>query len=560
MQTDIRRQATGTSAAARHGSGRLACLAAAALLCACAGGSTSSGPIPGDDLPASTGGAARFLTQSTFGPRTEDVDQLMNIGYTSWIDWQMGLAPSLHRPLTQHIEDNLPPDIYDARVEAWWRNSLNGKDQLRQRVAWALSQIFVISDRADSITNQQDGIAEFYDILVRGAFGSYRELLEDVTRSPQMGAYLSMLQNQKPDPENNIFPDENYAREVMQLFSIGLKELNQDGTPVLDGLGAEIPTYDQEVIKGMAHALTGWNYASAQEWWAWEYDYLPMEPWDEFHDMQDKLVVTGTTLAGGQSAAADLATVLDLLANHQNVGPFLGKQLIQRLVTSNPSPEYVARISAVFADDGTGARGNLGALVKAILLDPEARDADAGDSMPADSFGKVREPLLRLSSVWRAFHASSSSGWINYGYPEYALAQAPLRAPSVFNFYRPDYAPPGELSDLGLVAPELQITTHTNITSVTNEIYYRIYAGYWYAVDSHTMKLNLTKEVNLAEEDPQAFIDQLDLLFLAGEMSSSMRTVLSDYFSSAPDYEDPGETVRDAIYLVLSSPEYAVQR
>ncbi len=546
---------------------------ASGLLVACSDGRSSRSatppaaplPLTGTTQPSTRSEAVRFLARATFGPRSADVDALMQMTYREWVDAQLALPPALHRPMMQSLATNPSDEL--ARLEVWWQHVLYSDDQLRQRVAWSLSQILVISDIASAIDQEQIGVTEYYDLLVQGAFGNYRDLLEDVTRSPLMGAYLSMLQNQGPDPARNVFPDENYAREIMQLFSIGLKQLNPDGTPKLDEHGAEIPTYDQSVIEGTAHALTGWNFASATEWNWREADFDPMQPWEDYHAVGPKTVVGWEELPGGGSARADLDAVLDRLFAHPNVGPFIGRQLIQRLVTSNPSPEYVARVSAVFDDDGNGVRGNLGAVVRAILLDPEtgepgetaAPDATAAARTTGD-FGRVREPLLRVAALWRAFDAKSASGAVNYPYPEVGLAQAPLRAPSVFNFYRPDYTPPGELDALGLVAPELQLATHANVTRMTNEVYDRIYAGFYFAPKPDTMVLDLDDETLLLETNPALLIEELNLILLGGTMSHELRTVLREYVNDAPADEEANETLRDILYLLVSSAEYALQR
>lgn len=282
--------------------------------------------------------------------------------------------------------------------------------------------------------------------------------------------------------------------------------------------------------------------------------------------------MTGYTAPAGRSAEADLAHVLDLLAAHPNVGPFLSRQLIQRLVTSNPTPAYVARVAAVFDDDGTGARGNLGAVVRAILLDEEAR---AGHERAPATFGKVREPALRLTALWRAFDGRSASGWVDFPWPEEVLGQAPLRSPTVFNFYRPDHVPPGELSELGLAAPELAIATHTLVTRVTNELLVRARAvpggpapraahepparlrlpDEVDAVEAPGVVLDLAREVALADE-PDDLLDHLDVLLFGGLLSAELRAILSDHLGDAPDEA----RVREAVFLAVASPEYAVQR
>ena len=333
---------------------------------------------------------------------------------------------------------------------------MRGSDQLRQRVAWALSQILVTSQV--SLANRYPfGLADYYDMLAHHAFGDFRQLIEEVTLHPMMGVYLSMLGNRKPNAELNIRPDENYARELMQLFTIGLVELNADGTPKLDAHNQPIPTYDQAVVEGFAHVFTGWHWACtfgspgncgfSNTRGTVPNQILPMQLFPEEHDTGAKRLLTypnavKSVIPAGQTAEQDLADALDNIFHHPNVGPFISRQLIQRLVTSNPSPAYVARVSAVFDDDGTGQRGNLGAVVRAILLDAEAR-APASTADPDAS--KLKEPVLRLTQLWRAYDGRAANGRYFNINPSVDFGQGPLQAPSVFNFYSPFYAPPGEI-------------------------------------------------------------------------------------------------------------------
>jgi len=530
-------------------------IARAILVLGAQGCSTKSSEelVPGPDPPASEAQSARFLTRATFGPTPAEIDRLLVIGYTAWFDEQERFAPSLQRPSIEHRQDV----SQDDRLEMWWRNAIQRPDQLRQRAAFALSELFVVSDVAGTLAEDPVGLAEYYDVLARGSLGNYRTLLEDVTKSPVMGRYLSMFKNQKADPEHNIRPDENYAREVLQLFSIGLVMLNPDGTEILDGGGLPIPTFDQAVIEGFAATFTGWNYAGATNWNWPERNYLPMEPWEEYHETAAKALLDGTVLPAGGTAQSDLTFALDLIFQHPNVGPFVGKALIQRLVTSNPSTEYVGRVAAVFADDGTGVRGNLLAVMKAVLLDPEAVQ---GHVDHPQTFGKLREPLLRLSALWRAFDARPVGGRFAYHHPDQHFAQAPLRAPSVFNFFAPDYRPPGPILDAGLYAPEFQITTETRITSTTNRFYECTFEG-WYGYanpDEDTALIVLNDELALAD-DPPALVEHLNLLLMAGGMSPEMRTTVESMVADT-DVEEPRQRVLEALYLITTSPEFAVQK
>jgi uncharacterized protein (DUF1800 family) len=511
--------------------------------------------VQGTDVPPDDAAASRFLRQATFGTRMEDIDLLRYIGYAAWLEDQAEMPMSLHRRQVERYGD----DAHQGhRSQRWWSVAVTGRDQLRQRVAWALSQIFVLSDDPDALVNDAIGCAEYYDILVRNALGDYRQLLEEVTLSPQMGRYLSMLYNRKADLVENIRPDENYAREVLQLFSIGLVRLNADGSVVLDGLGNPVPTYDQPVVEAFARVFTGWAYGDTQSFWDYSTSYQPMRNFFEYHDTDAKTILDGAVLPPGQSGEEDLRLALDAIAAHPNVGPFLGKQLIQRLVTSNPSPDYVARVAAVWADDGSGRRGNLGAVVQAILMDAEAR---GGHLTSPDTFGKVSEPILRMTALWRAFRAAPRSGYWTIYEQDDDFGQEPLSAASVFNFYSPFFAPPGELTSLGLVAPELQIATHAKLTGLTNRLFsatmsdYRGSSGLW----DLSVVIDLGRTKPLASDVP-ALIERLDVLLMGGEMSGEMRTLVTDYVADVPLDDDGTQRVIEALYLITTSPEGALQR
>lgn len=514
------------------------------------GGSYQSGP----DLPETPAEAVRFLTQATFGPDDADLARLQQLGYTSWLQEQHDLPAALHRP---ELEARAAAGVtinHHHRQGVWWKHVLTGRDQLRQRMAFALSEIFVVSDQSDALGGDYLGTAEYYDLLGRHAFGNFRGLLEAVTLSPQMGKYLSHLRNRKPEAGSNLRPDENYAREVMQLFSIGLALLNQDGTVRLDGNGQPIPTYTQEDITALAHVFTGWHYAGATHWHTFTPNWLPMEPWETYHDTSHKTIL-GTAFPAGRTAREELAAVLDLLAAHPNVGPFLGRQLIQRFVTSNPSPAYVARVAAVWHNDGRGVRGNLWAVLKAILLDDEARN---GHRHAPTTFGKLREPLLQQSAMWRAMRARCDDGNYTFNRPETTLGQAVLRSPTVFNFFRPDHAPQGVATNAGLLAPEFEIVGHTTTLTIVNQLYASIY---WYrrgnaSVQPVDILIDTAVEEGLAA-DIDALLDHLNLRLLAGTMSPEMRTILRENLVQETNLV---RRAQDAIYLIVTSPEFAVQK
>lgn len=502
--------------------------------------------------PMSDGQAHQLLMQSTFGPTRRDIQLLNGMTAEDWIDTQMQLPATY---LSQTLQRG-NTDQWREYVNSWWRQSLQADDQLRQRVAYALSQIFVISGES-GFSEEQAGIAGYYDILLRNAFGNYRTLLEEVTLSPIMGEYLSMRGNQKPDPENNVQADENFARELLQLFSIGLEELNLDGTPKLDESGNTIPTYDQELIENYARVFTGWQFANAGNFrWPSEKDYInPMQSYDEFHDKGAKQLLNGVTLPAGQSGQDDLTMALDSVFNHANVGPFISRLLIQNLVTSNPSPEYVSDVATVFNQNVSGERGSLGSTIKAILLHKEAR---LGATLHPKTFGKVKEPLLRVTNIWRAFEPDVILEGFNYSWADNELRQLPLNSPTVFNFFRPDYRQPGELNLLDLKSPEFQIIDESSIVVITNRL---LANALWlnnYNADLQdaSIKINIDYEVELVK-NPSALVDHLDLLLLGGTMSDGLRQILLQLIDETGQ---DSRKVADAIFITASSPEAAVQR
>jgi uncharacterized protein (DUF1800 family) len=559
----------------------------------------------GSGVSISKAEASRFLTQATFGPKSEDIDHLIALGsYKAWIDIQLAASPTLLTPGTHALflakrgysfiaGENGFFDIEGTQHHfIWWNNAIDAEDQLRQRVAFALNEIFVVSNIPIPLQQSQFAMADYYDTLTRGAFGNFRELLEDVSLHSVMGIYLGHVKNEKADPDRNIRPDENYAREVMQLFSIGLHKLNLDGTPQLDADNKPEPAYGQPEVTAFARVFTGWNFAGAN----WEHSSsdktLPMEPFEQYHDTDAKILLNGTTLPAGQTARQDLEAAMDNLFEHPNVGPFIGKLLIQRLVTSNPTPDYVARVARVFnGDDGQNARGDLGAVVKAILMDPEARNGHENIT----GFGKLREPLLRITHLLRTFDATKTENarwnWIvPPGYPVYAIdnqtnfdsriGQRILRSPSVFNFFLPNYSPPGVVREAGLAAPEFQIVTeNTNMamTNILNNIIFRYPHQLW-------STLSLDHESSLAS-DLDALLQHLNIILLSGGMTNELREILRNHLDN-PSFDSvssgrinelreihgaplddgllEGEKlrakVRSAISLIVNSPEYLIQK
>jgi uncharacterized protein (DUF1800 family) len=525
----------------------------------CGGGSGGGGGQPPPPVPITKAEAFQFLNQATFGAIEAQANQVIAMRYEAWIDDQLAKPASLQLPHIQSLP--LPPFIGQLqadRADIWFRNALHGDDQLRQRVAFALSEIMVVS-QLGALNNQPYSLASYYDMLARNAFGNYRDLIEGVTLHPSMGVYLSMLGNEKPDVANNIRPDENFARELMQLFSIGLVELNLDGTVKTDAQGQAIPTYDQSVIEGFAHVYTGWTYVGSPVFRGARAtltnQVIPMQLWQNFHDTGPKTLLNGFTIPAGQLGERDLADALDNVFNHPNVGPFMAIRLIQRLVTSNPSPGYVSRVASVFNNNGQGVRGDLGAVVKAILLDPEAQPV-----MRMDLDGKIKEPLLRLTQLWRAYDATSTSGRYPFNFAYIIFGQGPLQSPSVFNFYSPFFAPTGEIRDNSLVAPELEIATEYLNTYMTNYMF-----GQTFGLNSTNENLD-PDDVYINFEAEMAIAADIDLLIdtvagklLGGQISDTLRNEIAGMLALVPE-TDTAVRAAETVYFVVTSPEYAYQR
>jgi len=546
-------------------------------------------PVPAETLPDAPAltdeQAARFLTMATFGPTTASIADLQSKGIDTWLSEQLAMPPTAHLPLMQarrqqYLDQSggLNDGWQSPRHETWWQVALTSPDQLRQRMAFALSEIFVISELG-VLDGSHEGVTNWYDMLAANAFGSYRDLIEDVTLSPIMGQYLSMVRNRKPDPVTGSEPDENYAREIMQLFSIGLSQLNLDGSLLLDENGMPIPTYTQDDIVGLAHVFTGWGYGytggtAPNFFWGPRNEMLPMVQYPEYHDEQEKHLINGFVVPAGQTGEQDLAMALDLLANHPNTAPFIAFRLIQRFVTSNPSPGYVYRVATVFND----TNGDLGETLRAVLTDHEAWDTA---NINTDSFGKQREPVLRYAHLLRAMNAqppASGDPWF-YLNMQYVLThQAPLRSPSVFNFFQPGYIPSGPLADAGLYAPEFQITSETTTISQANAEHGLIHWGQWTGREDNEgnnlpVRLDFSDEMAILQntsvpfaDNLETLLDHLDLKLLAGQMSSTLRQEIQDGWALLPFWYDETNPdhlagrIRLALYLILQSPEYAIQK
>jgi uncharacterized protein (DUF1800 family) len=552
------------------------------------------------DAPASAADAARFLTQATFGPTQADISRLMAVGYGEWIDEQLGKPATLSEP---NVEAVINARIaggqgtsQTTRIDRWFWQATYAPDQLRQRMAFALSQIFVVSDQNGAISGDIVPMAAYQDLLARDAFGSYRSLLGDVTFSPTMGKFLSSFHNQKANcSAPNVCAtnaDENYAREIMQLFSVGLILLDMDNTPMG---GMVTPTYDQTVITHTAKVFTGFTYSDAPRvapntnffgggltfagqynpMACWGSELFPLSDSNMRHDItgddgtaaSNKTVLDGGLIAPNQSCTKDVSDELNIINQHPNVAPFISRQLIQRFITSNPStgvspsPGYTARVAAVFESSG----GDLGDVMKAILLDPEARNPPA--LVNGDTYGKLREPLLRLIAMWRAFNAVAPAADV---YGEIAMTggtnfqssygQAPLEAPTVFNFYSPDYQQEGTLATNNKFAPEFQIINETSTYSIGNS-YYRFTQGAYQGMTSPPTDrplINLSAlTVNAANS--AALVATINASMLYGSMSPTMQSrmiSLVDGLAGA----STAEIAWSAIYVTMLSPEYATQR
>jgi uncharacterized protein (DUF1800 family) len=488
--------------------------------------------------PVSPTAAARFLEQASFGPTPESLAHVERVGFEIYLDEQFQAPQSPY--------DLKPTDVFVTPLQQLlFVNALTGQDQLRQRVAFALSQIFVISiDKVDNPT----AFAGWLRMLSADAFGNYSTLLRDVTLSPAMGNYLDMANNDKPDPVAGTNPNENYAREILQLFSIGPVRLNPDGTVQLDARGAPVPAYTQETIQGLAHTFTGWTYPTAP-------GASPGFPNPEFyigamradethHDSGSKLLLRGVRLPAGQSAAEDLRAALDNIVQDANVGPFIGLRLIQRLVKSNPSPAYVARVADAFADNGSRVRGDLKAVVRAILLDPEARLDTSGAAQPTD--GKLREPILFVTGLLRALGGRSDGSALLYWTS--LMRQNALQPPSVFNYYPPDYQVPG----YRVLGPEFKLHNGPAVLARANFVN---------AVISGSLGSTTTVDLSGLEPlagDPPKLVDAIDRRLLRSMMSPAMRQALITAVASWPG-DDVVSRVRTAVYLAAISSQYQVQ-
>jgi len=548
-------------------------------------GSGSAAPVATVIKPQSDAEAARFLLQASLSASTAAIAEVRSEGYIPWLNRQMATSndQSGREFLAARGFDRVDANrFYDGTITGdymVWSQLLSGGNAVRKRIAFALSEFFVVGLGGINLTWRGPAIAEYWDILNRNAFGNFRDLLQDITLNPAMGVFLNTRGNRRADTSGRV-PDENYAREVMQLFSIGLFELNPDGTQRLSG-GAPIETYTSADVSGLARVFTGYDFdffgltttpevGGTRQIPDPEYTRRPMtaDParWAPprttgFHEAGAKTFL-GLTIPAGTNAADSLRLALDHLFNHANVAPFFAKQMIQRLVTSNPSPAYVGRVAAVFANNGAGRRGDLAAVFRAILTDSEALDP-AGLTNP--NFGKLREPVLRLAQLARTFGGRSNSGNWTIGDltdAASALGQSPLRSPSVFNFFRPGYFPPNtEIANRSLLAPEFQLVNETSVAGYINFVE-RAVQGQRTPVGD--LVLDYSSETAIAL-DSAALLDRLDLLLTARQLSESTRSTIRAAMEDVPltatsTAAERLRRVQIGVALILSSTDYLIQK
>ncbi len=533
---------------------------------------------------------SRLLNQASFGATSQTISAMQGQVFSSWLKSEFDKPISLHSPLIVKYQGmGLKEHIASM---AFWKNAITANDQLRQRMAFALSQILVISDFGESLLFDYPlSIGYYQDLMTQHAFGNYRELLEAVTYSPAMGFYLTYMGSEKGDPTTGRMPDENYAREILQLFTIGLVKLNMDGSVVLDGQGKAIETYTNKDITGLAKVFTGLNLYEGLDSNGNEPDEnsrhaRAMQTFAESHSTLEKTFL-GQTIAANTGATESITQALDIIFAHQNLAPFVSRQLIQRFVTSHPSAQYINRVANAFEtgtyqfSDGTRVgnqvRGDLKATLAAVLTDKEARDTPTNAS-----FGKVKEPILRFTQWARAFAGNTIT-------PEYmfnlwdssasnSLGQHPYRSPSVFNFYRPGFIKPAShTGQAGLTMPELQIVNATTVPGyfnflsffingeMANETYIQKYAEF---VETDLLSLDpqqagvsfladYANEIALAH-DANGLINHLETLLVSGALSDTSRARILNAINSLP-LESKTKRVRTAVLMVMTTPEFLVQ-
>lgn len=521
--------------------------------------------------------ASRFLAQASLGYDYEIIQSVASMGYEAWIEEQFGLPRTKSEDIVKGFNSFLGAEAEELAGmtgfrAAWWNLVLKNPDLLRQRVTYALSQIFVISSFGSDLFEDVGQLSTvYYDLLSQHAFGNYRDMLGAISRNPSMGLYLSHMNNPKSDPANNIHPDENYAREVMQLFSIGLYELNNDGSRKLDANGKYIPTYDNNDIREFAKIFTGFGDGRPNGSFGFfddeerEIARLPMRMYDEHHEPGPKYLLNGKVVPAGQTGLKDFNDAIDNLFNHPNVGPFIGKALIQFLITSNPSPAYINRVAAAFNNNGQGQRGDFKAVIKAILLDPEARNCSPLNNPTS---GKLREPMVRYTGHLKAFNVTTNAPlFIDFMEKWYNnTGQIPLYASSVFNFYQPAFQPNGPVADQNLVAPVFQIHNSSTSVGFVNEVDDWLFSNQFFdsfdeeeEEDEEQINQNQSLTLDYSDElalvnNPTALVDRLDILLACGQLTENTKSIIVDAVTQTSGDENKLDM---AIYLITISPEYA---
>ena len=560
--------------------------------------------------------ASRFLAQATFGADFPTIEMTAAMGYEAWLKEQFNLPPV---PYTDEMVSHGGiygeaggiaefPVWHEFFRSAWITNNLTAPDLLRQRMAFNLNQIMVINDNSDFFEDVGQLSGTFYDMLASNAFGNYQKLLLDVTLSPAMGNFLSHYNNPKEDPAKNIHPDENYAREIMQLFSIGLWELNADGTRRTDAQGQFIPTYSNADIKEFAQVFTGLGSGTTNGIFGVPANELvddivpivitPMKMYDDFHDNSEKQLLNGVKLTANQSGIQDIEQTIEHLSYHPNTAPFISKSLIKMMTTSNPSPKYVLDVASIF---DPAVPNNFQEVLKAILLHPEARTCNITENY---TFGKLREPVVRLMNYLKAFPMTANQ-FGDYFYVMQCFGrntgQAPMESPSVFNFFLPDYQPPGPIGQNYLVGPEFQILNATNAIGLVNDVNTRVVRNTYFTdicpgeedFFDEEEEMEDGEEGDMEEDDgedgegdeedgeeedgenyiediynidyseelaltdqPNQLVDRLDILLANGLLTIDTKNIIVNAISQLDDI--PEKKLRLAIYLVLISPDYAI--
>ena len=544
-----------------------------ATLGACGGGGGGdSGTTPPGNTSMSEADASRLVMQSSFGTTKASVTAAQSQGLDAYLAAQFA-APSSNysgfsyvppQPLPDCKNDGVPGsaasicarDNYSVfQVQRrFFQNALTGADSLRQRVAFALGQIMVVSATE---VNHAYGMAGYQQLLLDHAFGNFRDFLYNITLSPAMGRYLDMVNNDKPNSAKGTEPNENYARELLQLFSIGVYELNQDGTQKFDTNGKPKPSYDQDIIEGFAHVFTGWTYAPRPGQPMKIHNPLnyegAMAVLASNHDNDAKILLNGVVLPAGQTPEKDLNDAIDNVFQHPNVGPFIGKQLIQHLVTANPTLAYVSRVAAAFNDNGKGVRGDMQAVMRTILTDSEAR----GDGKTAADYGHLREPALFIVALMRALNGTSDGVYLRG--QSAAMDQPIFTAPSVFYFYPPDHVLPGDT----ILSPESTILNSSTALNRANFVNALLFSSSGIAPDATVSgatgtKIDLTDLQALAANAEQ-LVEELNRRLLHGTLTANARAAILQAVNAVPE-TDTLNRVRNAVYLVALAPNYQVEQ